>query len=193
MKLFLFCYPHDIFFEHPIRWSSQDIERLDTVINVRYRQQGWKIGYVTYNNWNPITQLTRTKEDLLIKDGQDVYHDKKTGSIKRISTDELAWPTPKAIVSQLPTVADLRVGGFHEGSCVDMIAEEAYRSDIKTLVDEEVTDLFRIIKPEDALNPASFPGMDRCRQFRNSAVIMEHFLEQRAGKPWNYDWSTYKI
>ncbi len=189
-NLFLFAYPQDIFFTMPFKWADEKIVTLGDAIDKRYRAQGWQVGFVTYDNWGIAARLPRSASDLHITDGQEVYDDKKEGVIKRIFDDQPAWPTPERIIAKLPRVQKLRVGGFHEGSCVEMIAKAAYDSGIDTMVDEALTNLYLAIKPEDNFDANSFPGFDRCRTFRDD-LMFKYFQERREGKPWLYDWSKH--
>lgn len=189
-KLFLFAYPQEIFFNIPFRWPDEKIESLNDAIETRYRSQGWQVGFLTYDNWSIDARIKVSEKDLRITDGQTVYDDKKAGVIRRTSDNQPAWPNPAVIIDKFPKISQLNVGGFHEGSCTDIIAKEAYGRGINTLVDEELTNLFLAYKPGELQVTGQFPQADRCKGFRDD-LLMEYFLERRAGKPWLYDWSTY--
>jgi hypothetical protein len=57
------------------------------------------------------------------------------------------YPDPKNILKNISgPIEDLKVGGFHQGDCVDRFAACAYYEGIPTLVDEDTTDHYFIFR-----------------------------------------------
>jgi len=195
-KLFIFAYPHPVFFDNPpsSKWSSCEIDKLNEAIEIRYRDDGFRVGFVVYNNLPIDPRIDYRAEDLVISDGQDVTIHHNKGEIRRNSDNELAYTPAAYVAKKIPQNSILRIGGFHLNDCVEKISSAAYGLGHDVIVDEELTELYKILRPKDNFNPTTYPSVNRLRYFLDEAsdpFLLKYFLKSRTLKPWLYNWREH--
>lgn len=179
-KKFLFLYPIDKIFDFEISnytWSHGEgfrkkyITLLNRCIEQRYRQNGFQINYLVFDDTPVSAVILQKPEDVKIKAG--------------ITAEEhfelKIYPDEKGIIERIMPAKRLVIAGFHLWDCVDKAAESAYRRGIDVEVDEDLTE--------------TFPGMINntlCRRFRTDRYPnyfprgseKRAFFEARREKPW---------
>jgi hypothetical protein len=115
------------------------IEKMNDVIDKRYRQKGYEINYVIFPD-KEVSFLTLKDKDKIIK--TDITFKTHTTPIKE---NEYIYPDISIIASQLGTVDNLVVCGFHASDCVKRVANYFFECNINTLVDIELTEYFTVL------------------------------------------------
>jgi hypothetical protein len=171
--------------EKQLRFTQVYSRVLNRCIDLRYRQEGFEINYITFNN-HPISNIVEVRKgDRIIEADLDF----------KIHTTEVngeyPYPNPNFILGKLGDVSSLRVAGFHLWDCVSKIAEASYKQGCDTLVDEDLTEIFpwrmkdhnfRVSK-YPTYNPFEFDTLD-------DTHFSKMFFETRKGKPWL--WQNYQ-
>jgi len=115
------------------------IEKLNDTINRRYRQKGYEVNYLVFEDKN-VSHLKTEDKDRIIK--TDITFKKHTTPIEK---DVYPYPSNKHIEKELGEVDELVVCGFHSQDCVKRIATHFHNLGVDTLVDLELTELFRVL------------------------------------------------
>jgi len=193
MKEFAFLYPIPEYIDFEIKnhgWHEQGGPEnfkkeygntLNQCIDLRYRQKGFGINYVIFDN-HPISEVVNVQiPDRIIEAGIDY----KTHTAKQPDGTYL-YPDPDYILDQLPKLKTLTIGGFHLWDCVERLAKRAYERELDVLVDEDLTELFagRLNDPDFRID--RFPSFDPTKDCK---FLFEFFMNARRDKPWL--WQNY--
>jgi hypothetical protein len=148
MKIFLFLYPISPYFDSCLidhlklnKNANNNFRRINDIIEVRYRQRGYKIFWVMFSKEDNLQEpdLSIVSNYITI-DERDIVVAAGVSFNKHISDKK--YPDPKFIFNQIPEITELIVGGFHQWDCVNKTAKHAYEKGIPVLVDEDTTELF---------------------------------------------------
>lgn len=144
-KALLFLYPIKEYFESSIQLSrNPDCQpnRLNQIIEKRYREKGFRIFWVMFANPSDLEKPDLTRISKHIRPAkQDKFL--SSGVTFENHVNNKKYPNPKFIFVQLPIgIKEVVVGGFHQGDCVDKIARAAYRIGVPTFVEEDITEMF---------------------------------------------------
>jgi len=193
MKEFAFLYPIPEYIDFEIKnhgWHEKGGpenfkkkygDTLNQCIDLRYRQNGFGINYVIFND-HPISEVVNVQiSDRIIK--TDINY--KKHAIKQPDGTHL-YPDPDYILDQLPKLKTLTIGGFHLTDCVERFAKRAYERKLDVLVDEDLTELFarRLNDPNFKID--KFPSIDPKKYGK---FLFEFFMNARKDKPWL--WQKY--
>ena len=150
-KVFLYLYPIEEFTKMFLfnddrlydKWGVEGpLSILNETIKRRYREKGYQIVYALY----PDKQLYGIKPD---ETDKIIYTDitfteaseyDEKGNTKKDFVPK--YPSEKQLIDQLGVVEQLIVGGYHFSDCVKRVAEYALQSDIDTLIDIDMTEMF---------------------------------------------------
>jgi len=114
---------------------------INNLIDVRYRNKCYGINWLLYSlgkncskpDLSRISSYVKIhREDKILVAG--ISHEKH-----RKERDCL---NPDYVINQIPNPERLVIGGFHQSSCVDKVAEASYKRGVETFVDEDTTELF---------------------------------------------------
>ena len=147
IKQFIFLYPIKEYFKFEIengphtrmkeelnKFQENYSRLLNQAINLRYRQKGFAINYAVFGNREVSKIIQIVNEDRVIKTRLNFSP----------TQEELESESYRdSILDELGEVDILRVAGFHLWDCVDKLAKRAYERGIQTLVDEDLTELFK--------------------------------------------------
>ena len=156
-KVFLYLYPIEEFLE----WSILEVLQstydtilpiINSLIDRRYRQKGYKIVYALYSD----KELFGLEE----KDGDSIIYTDVTFS-EAINVNmridfEAKYPDEDNLLNQLGNIDELVVAGYHGADCVRRVAEKAVQRGIDTIVDLDLTDVFFDLY---AINPGYFKSV----------------------------------
>lgn len=115
------------------------MEKLNATIDKRYRKKGYEINYLVFKD-RDVAGLEVVETDKIIK--TDITFEEHTTPIKK---DVYTYPDNKHVEKELGEVNELVVCGFHYNDCVKRVAAHFFNSGIDTLVDVELTELFRFL------------------------------------------------
>ncbi|MDF1498307.1 MAG: hypothetical protein P1P85_03050 [Patescibacteria group bacterium] len=186
-KEFIFLYPiHQIFnFEiNNYGWSRKGginafrkiySNALNQCIDQRYRQNGFGINYVVFDDCIVSDIINLQPEDKTLKAGIDF----------KIHTTEKTYPVPDHILSQFGKATIIRVAGFHMWDCVEKLAKCAYEKEFDVLVDEDLTELFSTRFEREYFRSDKYPTYKPKKQ----GYIFKEFVEARKHRPWF--WQNY--
>lgn len=93
-----------------------------------------------YDSWNIPQPLPILQETIDKRYRQKGYQYDENGKERKKFIPK--YPNERLLISQLESIDELIVGGYHAMDCVKRVAEVALQSGINTLVDLELTDLF---------------------------------------------------
>ena len=198
MKRFLFLYPIYEYVDREITNTPDDlliIERLNEIIDVRYRQLGYQINWLLFsieNNPNII--------DLSIIDHRiGIYKTDRIipAGLSRKRHREYNYPSSRRILAQIDYASELVIGGFHQTDCVEKIASTAYNNGTIVTVDEDTTDQFFKMAGLQQLPPVTRTREEYASSFRAllenmgdvfsqkmiDRIVQDHRVE-RMKKPW---------
>jgi hypothetical protein len=182
MKNFLFLYPIKEYINAVCERRqafNPDYERewcrdLRECIQLRYKSKGFEVNYAlfddtplhpSFNNMDKVIRVGMTfKEHVTPWNGKYKY------------------PSEKKIISPLLNSSEIVVAGFHLGDCVDRVAKSAHDKGIKTLVDEELTELFGYIKELPSFHKERFPSVIPDERWED----IERIIKYRKERPWLY-------
>lgn len=146
MKTAIFLYPISPYVDALTRrgrtFDQQERgETLDRVINLRYRQHGYKVAWALFCREDDVSMPDRS---LLWPHAP--IHDEDTivtvpVSFKRHCDEEL-YPDATTMVATLGEISRLAVMGFHADDCCERIAEAAWRMGIKSKVHDDLSEKF---------------------------------------------------
>jgi len=192
MKQFVFLYPIPELINFEIennrlaREGGVDAFRqkyksnLNKCIDARYRQNGFGINYVVFNQ-SPVSDIVMLQQsDNVI----EVELDFKTHTTKQ-PNEEFLYPNQDYILNQLNKTKIIRIAGFHMWDCVEKLAKRAYEIGLDTLVDEDLTEFFawRLNDPDFKID--KYPTYNA----RKNHGLFGMFMDARKGKPWL--WQNY--
>ncbi len=198
MKKFLFLYPIRKYIDRalgPPPNADKVIERLNRIIDIRYRQQGFHIYWLMFS-----TDGDREMPDLSIVDSRIRIVSQDQIIVCGISRErhrKYIFPSCKLILSKLQPLAELVIGGFHQAQCVNSVARAAYRRGTRVIVDEDTTDQFfkmatisdlpPVIRSRDEYASKFLAILEGMTSFSSQAMvncaIREHRTERKR-KPW---------
>ena len=150
-KVFLYLYPIkefvNMFLLHDDNlYDELNIPRplpiLNDTIDKRYRKKGYQVVFVLYPD-KELYGIEKCDGDKIIYTdipfSEASAYDSE-GNEKKNFTPK--YPNEIFLIKQLGSVDELVIGGYHVMDCVKRVAELALQSDISTLVDLDLTDLF---------------------------------------------------
>lgn len=187
MKIFLFLFPIEIYVEVSMTYSTLfsqkglSVNRLNQIIDARYRQNGYEIYWVLFPQLN---EPAKPNWSILSKHIRVAQNDK-------VVVASVNSALPEVVLSQLPAeIEKLVVGGFHQWDCVNRVAEAAYRGGIDTFVDEDTTELFFVHSSAVGEIPLLRPNPSLSGFMKNGLVAAEFkwllgfARDERKNKPW---------
>lgn len=121
--------------------EGHSVSKLWDMIDNRYRKEGYGINWLLFgvggDEMKPDTSIVPGYVD--IRKGDRIL---SAGvSFKEHTTKEI-YADNDFVLDQLPSHNRLVLGGFHQGDCVDKIAERSYSRGVDTFIDEDTTELF---------------------------------------------------
>lgn len=166
MKEFAFLYPIPEHINYEIEnhgWHEEGNENfkkrygytLNQCIDLRYRQNGFGINWIIFDN-HPISDVINVQvSDRIIEVGLDY----KTHTTEQLDRTFL-YPDPDHILDKLPKSKTLTIAGFHMWDCVERLAKRAYERELDVLVDEDLTEFFagRLNDPDFRID--RYPSID---------------------------------
>ena len=177
MKSFAFLYPHKEILDFEVEKTPANeiicYNALNACIDERYRQKGFQINYILFDDYEISPYIIQHEGDRTISAGIN-YNLHRTHRI---------YPSNNHILNQLDNPEKLVVAGVHMWHCIQKFAKAAHERGIETLVDEDLTEFFgsRFLDPSFKLD--SYPNF-------NPRIIGEEFFKQfmkaRKDKPWLY-------
>ena len=186
MKAFLFLYPIEKYFERSLKMNriafmedNNFPKRINEIIDARYRQKGYRINWLMFS-----TDYDSTKPDLFSVSKYIIINQEDNVLTAGISfIEEKIYPDIDFILSQIPGLTELVLGGFHSSDCVEKIAKYVYRKGIQVIVDEDTTDLFFSITSLCGEIPLIRNSLT-LDDLGISEVYAEFVIEERSKKPW---------
>ncbi len=185
MKEFLYLYPIHKFAGSIIgsRWSNPAertniYRRLNEIISYRYRENGYQINWLMFNNF-----YDHSKPDLTLASQELIAPEDKL-ILAGITFDDLVlrktYADPAVILTQINSSPEqLVITGFHLWDCVDKIAEKAYHAGISTIVDEDLTELYFW-----AYYSSKPILLERQTKLNIPPNLVEYTRSRRVNKPW---------
>ncbi|RLJ02301.1 MAG: hypothetical protein DRP11_03180 [Candidatus Aenigmatarchaeota archaeon] len=141
--------------------------KLNECIDLRYRKKGFSINYAVFDGHEISDVIRLQPDDRIIEVGMDLW-----SFIRKNRNEKKYYPDPDFLLGQLSGVEILRIGGFHLNDCVEKVARRAYELGYDVLVDEDLTEFFRIrIKDENFqvdryIHSNSLPIFDKKRKMK---------------------------
>lgn len=120
---------------------DREVHMLDLLINARYGcGSGYEMNWLLFSS-----RQDRNKPDIRSVDARMPVLE--TGRLLVAGTTyaemrRYIYFDPAYVLSQIPNVRKLVVGGFHDDDCVDRVAAAAHARGLETLVDEDTTEMF---------------------------------------------------
>jgi hypothetical protein len=158
MKKFIFLYPIKQYFDFEIEshcnreelenFREKYKETINKCINERYRKNGWKIYFATFNDCKISDVIEKHPEDVTI----NVNLNYATHVREKI------YPNEKLILDQIGKFDELRISGFHLGDCVERLAKHAYARSKNILVDEDLSEMLPFFMRKEDFNSGSYPS-----------------------------------
>ncbi|MDD4784208.1 MAG: hypothetical protein PHY32_01210 [Candidatus Pacebacteria bacterium] len=182
MNYFLFLYPVSPIIDFEIKMHNYSKRRYKKILNEcidnRYRQKGFKIIYIVFDDINVSDVIKLRPEDKILKAGIS-YKDNMEGK----------YPNWNFILQQLKdisTIRTIRLAGFHMWDCVERFAQYIHEKDLDVLVDEDLTESFipRIQDPLFRIDQYPSYQLAKSEEF-----IFSLFMKARQNKPWL--WQKY--
>ena len=186
-KEFMFLYPIPEIINFEIKnhgWHEKGGEEafrkkykkvLNSCINKRYRQKGFGINWVIFDDCFVSDVIDLRSIDQTIKVGLDF----------KIHTAEKVYLDKDYILSQLNGVRVIRIAGFHMWDCVEKMAKRAHEIGLDTLVDEDLTEFFSWRINDQNFKIDKYPTYNPRRQ----GSVFEDFMRAREQRPWL--WQNY--
>ncbi len=186
-KEFVFLYPIPEIINFEIKnhgWHKKGGEEafrkeynklLNGCINERYRQKGFRINWVIFDDCSISDVINLQPTDQVIKAGIDF----------KIHTTEEVYPDQDYILSQLNGEI-IRIAGFHMWDCVEKLAMRAYEIGLDTLVDEDLTEFFSWRIDDYDFKIDKYPTFNPKKQ---GPMFFENFIQARKRRPWL--WQNY--
>ncbi|MEK7598213.1 MAG: hypothetical protein AAB487_00575 [Patescibacteria group bacterium] len=178
MRSFLFLYPIRAYIDQELPAFNRQLilERLNAIINARYRQNGYQIYWLLFGaEHNP------EEPDFALLEPRIKIHDADRVISAGLSLKRhrrRIYPSPKKILSRLDLASELVVGGFHQDDCVKRIARQAYNNGLKVFVDEDTTDQYFI-----TLILWEFPPVVRTRE-QYATRLLWNLRSNRGTQPY---------
>lgn len=175
-KIFLYLFPikeYTSFFlledNYYDKWHiTRPLSIIDECIQKRYRDLGYEIAFVTYQD-RDVFGITLDNKDIIIKTDitfdQNSAYDTK-GNKKKDFIPK--YPNIKDIIDYLGEVKSLVVAGYHFSDCVKRVAKYAKDTGIGTSIDLELTDLFFELYRSDYFNTGEY----------NKDKFMKHMMKE---------------
>ncbi|MCL4375827.1 hypothetical protein M1394_03445, partial [Candidatus Marsarchaeota archaeon] len=163
------------------RLSYEDYKRmyantLNECINIRYREQGFRVYFALLDN-TKISDIVEVKEeDKVIFVGIDENRHRTRGE-----NGEFTYPDQENILKQLGNISSLRVAGFHIWDCVEKLAIAAYQRLPDVLVDEDLTEFLAGRMLKKGFRKGRFPGYDLKNE---EGISLRLLFEARRDRPW---------
>ncbi len=202
-KIFLYLYPIEEY--QSVIFRKEDFYREDLGVNPpiqvleeciqkRYRDKEYEIVFATYPDREIVGLKVKPEDKVILTDVMfDEASGYRTDGTMKLNK-EIKLPNPKFLFDQIGVMDEIVVSGFHSGSCVEEVAEYAYKSGVDTLVDLELTERFEYLyrQPEfkiDSYNPADLreksiaraildgEDMDRVNKALHSYSPIYHFYD----------------
>lgn len=185
MAQFVFLYPIpqivDFEINRHIDWSGKGFKKkykkiLNQCIDQRYRQKGFDINYVIFNDC-VISDIIRVyPNDKIIKAGIDFQ--------QHLSKN--LYPNQDYVLNQINELAILRIAGYHMWDCVDKLAAKAYQRIPDVLVDEDLTEFLATRLDHKDFRTDQYPTYQPRMQ---NELLLSNFIETRKQRPWL--WQNY--
>lgn len=187
MKCFVFLYPIVPYIDLEIKNRSYGKKEtpkvlkqkygkiLERCIDIRYRQNGFSIYYVVFDDCLISDMITVSQEDKIIKAGVN------------FNQDNFVYPDPDFIIDQLVACSSVCIAGFHMWDCVEKVAKRAHERNIRTLVDEDLTEFFFWRVEDKDFKIEEYPSFDPRRKWKEDLFI--EFMQPRKSRPWL--WQNY--
>ncbi|MFA5230440.1 MAG: hypothetical protein WC422_03465 [Candidatus Paceibacterota bacterium] len=185
MAQFVFLYPVPQIIDFEINrhasWSGKVFKKkykkiLNQCIDQRYRQKGFDINYVIFNDC-VISNIIRVySNDKIIKAGIDFR--------QHILMN--LYPDQDYILNQLNEESIIRIAGYHMWDCVDKLAKRAYQRKMDVLVDEDLTEFLSTRLDDKDFRTDQYPTY---RPGKQNELLLSSFMEARKQRPWL--WQNY--
>ncbi len=167
------------------RYRTEYKRKLNSCIDYRYRKEGFSIYYVLFEDSEISKIINFRKEDKLIR----IRSESKENEVSDDYKDH-PYPDSRYILNQLKPAEHIRVSGFYLSESVEILARNSYESEIDTLIDEDLTELFPGRIMEEGFKIKSYPSFDpRDHPRSRGKNYFEWFMKAREGKPWL--WQEY--
>ncbi len=200
MNAFLFLFPAQIYIELLIanKWINSVgmeqtvLRRLNEIIDKRYRQKDYRIFWLMFcldeiardkpNTTGICPAVKISPKDQIISCG--VTQDETI--VDREDLRPSIRFDPANVIAQLPTtVADLKIGGYHQWDCVNRMAQATHEQGLPTLVDEDTTDFYFSKISRGIEIPDHHDYTIRDFGLENLPThLLNHAIRLRAGRPW---------
>ena len=142
-KKLLFLYPIEEYWINNFPFlNEKSIKRLETTIDLRYRQKGYEIFYATFPNREVSRIALQPTDHVVYVDTEFIVGFK--------------YPDTEKLLTQLGETEQLVICGFHSGDCVRRTAEGAIDMKLDTLVDLELTETFAYQSSKFYFNPEKY-------------------------------------
>ncbi|MEX1997689.1 MAG: hypothetical protein WEA04_03370 [Candidatus Andersenbacteria bacterium] len=200
MKVFLYCYPIQEYFTEGVvgislrncQRQGYDINRLNEIIDHRYRRQGYMIYWLFFSIEADREQPDRITQSPYIVIDQ---HDKvmASGVSFQAHTTQDLYPDSDKLITRLcqdRNPEQLVLGGFHQWDCVDRLAARAFARGLLTTVDEDTTELFfsqtSLLGPIPLNRSREEFGAMLIADYHNQSEleILEIMRQHRRSRPW---------
>jgi hypothetical protein len=199
MKRLLFHYPIREHVESMFQWHRSTprepwVQAINRVVQERYREQGFQVHWLLFNNRDIAPEFTVAPQDLILYAGltfeEHAPEYNATGPYGIFSRSECPPPAvvhtdQDAVLAQLGTTTHLRVAGYHPHDCVEHTAAYAYRKGIDVLVDEELPTALQKAIGEEGFRFDAYPGRDLGAQHPGYLKALRMMREE---KPWLYQY-----
>lgn len=184
LPTFLYLYPIEQYFKsqflpegHPNRKEQHRhyTKLINQTIDERYRQLGFRVVYALFTD-TPTAQFIKLNlKDEVIDVGMTFAE-----HTNELPDKTYRYPDTAAVLRGINPQGILSIGGFHLWDCVQRYAKEATNQGINTIVDEELTELFRLYASLPDFKPNKYPN-----KYPNlRGVHAKDFLRARKDLPW---------
>lgn len=195
MKIYLFLYPIRPYCEEGlsgialrrIRERGDAVERLGEIIAARYRAKRYQVWWLCFSS--PSLAILPDYSQLapyLGWEEEDTFV--ACGVTFRDHVTFKEYPRCADILDQFPRrVTRLVLGGFHQGDCVTKLARAATKRGIRTMIDEDTTELFFCRTALHGPIPLVRPLQANVREVlarAPDALMRKLIREDRRNKPW---------
>jgi hypothetical protein len=168
-------------------------ETINRCIDERYRQQGYQVNFLLFKGRKPSKRIeVKSVDQILFTEITFKTHITPQPNLPpglnvvNYPLGRIQYPDPNRILDQLGRISELRLSGFHMWDCVEKMARTAHERGIKTLVDEDLTELFPYTITNPSFRTNNYPTFDPRKEEEG---FLEMFLECRKGVPWL--WQNY--
>ncbi len=160
----------------PADFKNKYIQLLNLCIQQRYRDRGFRINFVVFQDCQVSPFVQVQPADRVIQ----INLDFATHRLQAV------YPDPDEILAVLGKTKIIRIAGFHLWDCVEKIARRAHQKRLNTLVDEDLTELFGHAIRRSDFETANYPTFNPRQAGEDFYTV---FMQARENKPWM--WQEY--